>query len=55
MVRVLVELRPTATGGVEGTLTPHCGGKSQSFSGWLDLLRLLEAAVAARPDNGTEP
>jgi hypothetical protein len=55
MVRVLVELHLTDAGSVEGTLTPEGnGGESQSFSGWLDLLRLLEAALAVRPDHGAE-
>jgi hypothetical protein len=54
MVRVLVEFQQTATGSVEGILTPERGGESQPFSGWLDLLRLLEAALAARPDHGAE-
>jgi hypothetical protein len=54
MVRVLVEFHQTEAGGVEGILTLQGSPESQSFSGWLDLLRLLEAALAVRPDNGAE-
>jgi hypothetical protein len=52
MVRVLVEFHQTEAGGVEGTLTLQGASGSQSFSGWLDLLRLLEAALAPGPDHG---
>jgi hypothetical protein len=52
MVRVLVEFHQTDAGGIEGALTLQGAAEWQSFSGWLDLLRLLEAAVAAGPDHG---
>jgi hypothetical protein len=54
MARVLVELHQTNAGSVEGTLTPEDAGEAQPFSGWLDLLRLLEAALASRPDHNAE-
>jgi hypothetical protein len=38
--RFVVEIVPTADGRVVGTV--HDGGGPVAFSGWLDLLRLLE-------------
>jgi hypothetical protein len=46
-----LELRYTA-GGVEGMLTRDGVAEPQPFSGWLDLLRLLEAPPS--PERGTE-
>ena len=42
MARFLVELHRTEDGGVEGVLTREETGQPQAFSGWLELLRLLE-------------
>jgi hypothetical protein len=48
MARFLVELHPTEAGGVEGLVIPEETGEAQPFSGWLELLRLLEAAEPHR-------
>jgi hypothetical protein len=45
-VRLLVELTWQHDERVEGVLTREGTTETQSFSGWLDLMRLLEAAVA---------
>jgi hypothetical protein len=44
--RLLVELAWLHDDRVEGVLTREGTTETQSFSGWLDLLRLLEEAVA---------
>jgi hypothetical protein len=41
-VRVIVELRRVAGGGVEGAVTREGSGERHAFFGWLELLRLLE-------------
>jgi hypothetical protein len=46
MARCFVELHQTDADGVEGVVIPEETGDPQSFSGWLELLRLLEAMVA---------
>ena len=51
MARVLVDFHHTEAGGVEGTITLLGACEPQPFSGWLDLLRLLEAVLTARPDD----
>jgi hypothetical protein len=40
--RFVVEIRPTADGRVVGTVARPGTGDVESFSGWMDLLRLLE-------------
>jgi len=52
MAHFVVELHGTQTGGVEGTVTMETG-EAHRFSGWLELLRLLEAGAApfVKPDN----
>jgi hypothetical protein len=49
--RYTLELRYTACG-VEGRLTRDGVAEPESFSGWLDLLRLLEPPPS--PERGTE-
>jgi hypothetical protein len=50
VVRILVELRRDATGAVEGSITSEGSDEAEPFSGWLELLRLLEDAAARRDD-----
>jgi hypothetical protein len=52
MARFVVELHPTGAGGVEGIVIPESTGEAQPFSGWLELLRLLEVAT---PHQGRRP
>lgn len=40
--RFVVEIRPTADGRVVGTVARNGTGDVVTFSGWMDLLRLLE-------------
>lgn len=42
VVRVLVEMRRDGGGRVTGVVTPD-GGAPRCFTGWLELLHLLEA------------
>jgi hypothetical protein len=44
-VRFVLELIPTQPGRVEGVLVREGSDEPQGFSGWLDLLRLLERAA----------
>src|SRR3954466_1455463 len=44
-VRFVLELTPTEHGRVEGVLVREGSDEPQRFSGWLDLLRLLERAA----------
>ena len=44
-VRLVLELNPTEQGRVEGVLVREGSDEPQRFSGWLDLLRLLESAA----------
>jgi hypothetical protein len=44
-VRFVLELIPTEHGRVEGVLVREGQDERQRFSGWLDLLRLLEGAA----------
>ena len=44
-VRFVLELSPTEHGRVEGVLVREGSDEPQRFSGWLDLLRLLEGAA----------
>jgi hypothetical protein len=46
MGRCIVELRRTDDDGVEGVLVTEGSGHPQPFSGWLELLRLLEVVAA---------
>ncbi|HTJ76608.1 MAG TPA: hypothetical protein VL337_14725 [Acidimicrobiales bacterium] len=52
-MRLVVDLRPVDDR-VEGTLAEEGGAEPSPFSGWLELLRLLEARMAAdtRPVTG---
>lgn len=50
MGRFVVELHPTGTGRVEGVVIPEETGETQPFSGWLELLRLLEVVAAHQGD-----
>jgi hypothetical protein len=45
-VRLVVEFTRTPDGRIQGVLIRE-GAEPDSFSGWLDLLRLLEAAASA--------
>jgi hypothetical protein len=45
-VRLVLEFTRTPDGRIEGVLVRE-GAEPHSFSGWLDLLRLLEAASAS--------
>ena len=45
-MRLVVDLRPVEDR-VEGTLAEEDGAEPSPFSGWLELLRLLEARMAA--------
>lgn len=51
MVRFVVEVHRTGAGGVEGLVTPEGSSESHHFSGWLELLRLLEPAELSPPDS----
>jgi hypothetical protein len=42
MARFVIELHRTTTGDVEGVVVPEGTDESWRFSGWLELLRLLE-------------
>ncbi|GII04658.1 hypothetical protein [Planobispora takensis] len=52
-MRFILDLHYTSDGDVYGRLTPQGAGAAQPFTGWLDLLRLLEpsgpADLAAGP------
>jgi len=52
VVGVLLQLRRTESGSVEGVVVVAGRGPAEPFSGWLELLRLLEAAVLAE-DTGS--
>ena len=45
-VRLVLEMRRSDDNGVAGSVTRQDNGERQRFSGWLELLRLLKAAVA---------
>jgi hypothetical protein len=45
-VRLVLEVWRTDDNGIAGSLTRQDSGERQRFSGWLELLGLLEAAVA---------
>jgi hypothetical protein len=47
-VRFVLELTPTEDGRVEGVLVREGSDEPQRFSGWLDLLRLLERSAGHR-------
>jgi hypothetical protein len=49
-VRVVVDLHRTDDGAVAGTLTTGEMDEPQAFSGWLDLLRLLEMVEVSNRD-----
>jgi hypothetical protein len=51
VVRILVELHRNEVGLVEGMVTEDGDGPTQPFYGWLELLRLLEAAVGYPDDS----
>ncbi len=44
---LLLELVPTADGRVEGSVRSAPSDEPLAFSGWLELLRLLEAAITS--------
>jgi hypothetical protein len=48
-VRFVLELIPAEHGRVEGVLVREGNDERQPFSGWLDLLRLLEDAAGDSP------
>jgi hypothetical protein len=48
-VRFVLELTPAEQGRVEGALVREGNDERQPFSGWLELLRLLEGAVGDSP------
>jgi hypothetical protein len=50
VVRRLIQLHRNEGGLAEGTVTDDAGGPPQPFHGWLELLRLLEAAVGYPDD-----
>jgi hypothetical protein len=54
VVRILVELSRDASGAVTGSVTCEGSDEVEPFSGWLELLRLLEDATGRRddPDQG---
>ena len=49
-MRVIVELHHTDDDGVHGVIIPESGdaGESLPFTGWLELLRLLETLAPPR-------
>ena len=51
-VRLLVELHWTNGNGVEGAVTVEETNETHRFHGWLELLRILEAAVRPREERG---
>jgi hypothetical protein len=44
-VRLLIEVHRSSDSGVVGAVTHQDTGDRWEFSGWLELLRLLEAAI----------
>jgi hypothetical protein len=48
-VRFVLELMPAEHGRVDGVLTREGNDERLPFSGWLDLLRLLEGAAGNSP------
>jgi hypothetical protein len=48
-VHLLLDLYPTSDG-VSGVLTVQDTGRRQRFGGWLELLQLLEVAIAPLGD-----
>lgn len=48
-MRFVLELIPAEHGRVEGVLVREGNDERQPFSGWLDLLRLLEGAAGDSP------
>ena len=48
-VRLVLELIPAEHGRVEGVLMREGTDEREPFSGWLDLLRLLEGAADDSP------
>ncbi len=54
-MRLVLELSATGDGRVEGWVEAAAGGGHVFFSGWLELLRLLEAKAASpsTPTAGT--
>jgi hypothetical protein len=54
-VRFVVDLRRTPTGGVEGEVVREGTTAAEYFSGWLDMLRILENFDLEKPpDEDTE-
>ncbi len=56
-MNLALELFSADDGRVEGSVIYNPGGERVTFSGWLELLRLLEAALAASsaPPGGSRP
>jgi hypothetical protein len=50
-VRFVVELRRTPPGGVEGEVVREDSTTAERFSGWLELLRILESFERETPGN----
>jgi hypothetical protein len=50
VVRILVELSRDASGAVEGSVISEGSDEAEPFSGWLELLRLLENAAGRHDD-----
>ena len=48
-MHLAVELIAAEDGRVEGSVTSNGGREQATFSGWLELLRLLETAIGAPP------
>jgi len=48
-VRIIVELHHTNDEGVHGAVIPD-SGEPQTFTGWLELLRVLEALAPSDAD-----
>jgi hypothetical protein len=48
-VRLVIDLRRTDEHNVEGEVISEETNQAQRFSGWLELLRLLEAAAEPHP------
>ena len=53
-VRFVVDLRRTPAGGVEGEVVREGTTAAEHFSGWLDMLRILENFDLEKPAEDTE-
>jgi hypothetical protein len=52
-VRVLVEMRRDGDGRITGVVAPWRGSPRRTFSGWLELIHLLEVHIDDDRDEGT--